>query len=131
MVHILFEMPEEGSGTRMGAEVLAHDVSPSVLSVVPARGPDHGTAHHRPAVLGRSVRRDRDGRSAGRATVQHRRSGGFRVPGWMGVSHAHVACARRHATGRHVLPEPRSHPNRWPLQGVCVDLKVKSFIWLW
>lgn len=109
VVHILFEMPEEGSGTRMGTEVLAHDVSSSILPVVSASGPDHGTAHHRPTFLGRSVHRDRGGCQTGRATVQHRRPGSHCVPGRMGVPHAHAACACRHASGRYVLPEPRFH----------------------
>jgi len=118
-------MSPEGSGTRMGAQVLAIDVSPSVLSVVPARGPHPGAARHRAAVLGRSVRRDRRGRQAGRATVQHRRAGRLRVPGRMVVPHAHAARARRHAPGRHGLQERRPHTHRRPLQGARFDSEVR------
>lgn len=121
-------MPSEGSGTRMGAQVLALVVSPSVLSVVPARGTDPVAARYRAAVLGRSVRRDRGGRQTGGTTVQHRRAGRLRLLGRMVVPHAHVTRARRHAIGRHVLQEPRRHTHRRPLQGIRFDSEVSAVV---
>lgn len=120
-------MPPEGSGTRLGAQVLVVDVPASVLSVVQARGPDPGATPYRDAVLGRGVRRDRRRRQAGRAAVQHRRAGRLRVPGRMVVPHAHAARARRHAPRWHVLQEPRHHTHRRPLQGVRFDFEVRGW----
>lgn len=124
VVHILFEMPQEGSWSRMGAQLLVRDVSSPVLPVVPARSPDPGSAHNRVTVLGRSFSRDGQWRETGRANVQHCRAGGFRILGRMGFSHAHVARTRRHALGRHSLPEHRTHTRNRPLQGICIRLKV-------
>lgn len=118
VVHVLFEMPEKRSGARMGAQKLVHRIPPSVLPVVPARGPHPGAAHDRPAVLGRRVRRGEGRRRAGRAAVQHRRARGRRVPGRMGLPDANAARARRHALCRHGLQERRSHKRERPLQGV-------------
>lgn len=115
VVHIVSEMPAEGSGSRMGAGMLAKDLPASVLSVIPACGPAYGSAHHRRSVLGRSAGRDGTGRQTGRAAVQHRYASGVRVPWRMGVPHAYLARSRRHAPGRHGLQERRSHQHRRPL----------------
>lgn len=108
----------------MGAQVLVQDVPAPVLPVVPAGGADHGAAHHRLVVLGRRDNRHRGGRQAGRPTVQHRRAGDHRVPGRMGAPHAHAARAHRHAPGRHLLPERRSHKHRRQIQRSRVHFKV-------
>lgn len=125
VVYILFEMPSEGSRARMGAGMLAEDLPAPILPVVPARGSDPCAARHRHALLGRSASRNGFGRQTGRATVQHRRVSGVRVPGRMGVPHAHLTCARRHAPGRNRLQERRPHPHRRPLHRTRVNVEVR------
>lgn len=112
VVYILPEMPSEGSGTRMGAGMLAEDVPTSVLPFVPARGPDPGATRHRHAVLGCGVGRDGFGRQTRRSVVQHCRASGVCLPGRMGVSYAHLARTRWYASGRNYLQERRPHRNR-------------------
>lgn len=106
--------------------MLVQLVPASVLPVVPARGPNPGAALNRFAHLGRSVLCDGSGRDAGRTIIQHRHAGDSRVPGRMGLSHAHTARARRHALRRHGLPKRRSHQRGRALQGVCDHVKVST-----
>jgi len=108
----------------MGTGVLAEDLPTSVLSFVPARGPDPGTTRYRRAVLGCGSGRDGLGCQTRRAVVQHRRASGVCVSGWMGVSYAHLARTRRNASGRNRLQERRSHPHRRSLRGTRLHLKV-------
>jgi len=96
----------------MGARMLAEDVPTSVLPFVPARGPDSGATRHRRAVLGCGAGRDGCGGQTGRAVIQHRRASGVCLPGWMGVSHAHLARTRWYASGWSCLQERRPHRNR-------------------
>jgi len=96
----------------MGAEMLAEDVPTSLLPFVPARSPDPGATHHRHAVLGCGADRDGFSRQTGRAVVQHRRASGVCLPGWMGVSHVHLARTCWYASGRDYIQERRPYRNR-------------------
>lgn len=103
VVYILSEMPSEGSGTRMGAGMLAEDVPTPILPFVPARSPDPGATRHRHVVLGCGASRDGFGSQTGWAVVQHRNASSVCLPGRMGVSYAHLARTRWYAPGRNCL----------------------------
>lgn len=125
VVYILSEMPSEGSGTWMGARMLVEDVPTPVLPFISARGSNPGATRHCHAVLGCGAGRGGFGRQTRRAVVQYSRASGVCVPGWMGVSHAHLARTRWNASGRNCLQERRSHPHRRPLCGARVHFEVR------
>lgn len=110
----------------MGAQVLVEGVPTSVLPVVPACGPYPGAARYRTAVLGRGGGRNGAGRQARRSAVQHRRAGGGRVPGRLGVPYVHAARARWHAVGRHGVSERRTHSRGWWLPAIRVHSEVSA-----